>query len=438
MNKVDYYVLCMRTETYKLRDWVISAFCVVDPRPHITEVSYPYQLIYDPADPEALFFASPLENGQYESVKIEGSSATRALYHAKESLDLPANVLPLEHDAMNTTYGIILGNMYLLHYPFRNKFKFHNGVITKKFEDQLIDRFTDNVKPGEEEDPNKIYVREYALYGEAMGAIAGFDKIFASSGSVKALTVDPKVIALRDELIKKHKHELNDIRVQAMIEEAVVAADKASFKGDPAEDFLITGKSFNPTRKKQLIMIGGSAGFGEEGAGGNFIAKSLRDGWDVDDIPIHANEARSGSYNRGKDTALGGTEVKNGTRMAMNTKISEDFCGTKRGMPVTIAEYDKSMYYGLYVVGKDQPIVISKENVSEYIGKPIMVHSPIYCLSEGDAFCKTCIGDGWSKLPHGMSNVVTNIGDVLMYDRMKRMHGKALSTGEFFFMEHIS
>ncbi len=438
MNKRDYFLTCMRNETYQIRSWVISVFSVVNPRPHITEVKHPYEIIYDPTDKDALFFAQPKEGGGYVSVKIDGSQADKPLYGAKEGVDVPAGALPLRHEDMNTSYGIMLGNMYLLHYPFGDKFDFHNGVIKQSFEDQLTKLLTDDVPNQEDELPDRVYVREYLRYGEACGALAGFDRIFAASGSVKVLTIDPSVLALRDKLVNQYRDQLSDPRIQALIEEQVVAADKASFKGDPSEDFLISGKAFNPTRKKQLAMIGGSAGFGgADGGTASFIPSSLRDGWRVEDIPIHANEARAGSFFRGKETALGGSDVKVGTRMGMNSKIVEKFCGAKTGLPTIIEEYETSKYTGLYVVGKNGPILITESNVKNLIGKEVMIHSPTHCQSAGDAYCETCIGVTWSTLKNGVTNIITNIGDVYMYDKMKRMHGKALVMALFFFKSHI-
>jgi hypothetical protein len=438
VNKRDYFLTCMRNETYALRAWVISSFSVVNPRPHITEVTYPYEIIYDPTDKDALFFAQPTEAGGYTSIKIEGSKADQPLYRAKEGVDISAGSLPLRHDDMNTSYGIMLGNMYLLHYPFGTKFDFHNGVITQNFENHLTKLLTDDVTNIEDELPNRIYVREYMRYGEACGALGAYDRLFSASGSPKVLTIDPTVLALRDKLVNQYKDQLSDPRIQAMIEEQVVAADKASFKGDPAEDFLISGKSFNPTRKKLLAMIGGSAGFGgSEGGTASFIPTSLRDGWRVEDIPIHANEARAGSFYRGKETAMGGSDVKVGTRMGMNSKISEKFCGAKTGIPTTITKLDTFMYLGLYVVGKSGPILITDNNITDYVGKEIMIHSPTHCRTEGDGYCETCIGTTWSTLKNGVTNIITNIGDVFMYDKMKRMHGKALFTTTFHFLEHI-
>ena len=167
MNKRDYYLLCVNSKAYMERDWVISAFSVVGPRPHITEVTYPYQIIYDPVDPEGLFFAQP-EGAGYVSVRIDGVKHDQPLFGAKEGVDIVAGELPLQHDNINTSYGIILGNMYLLYFPFGNKFKFHNGVIGQDFENKLTGMLTNNIPGRVGELPNRIYVHEFEKYGERL------------------------------------------------------------------------------------------------------------------------------------------------------------------------------------------------------------------------------------------------------------------------------
>jgi hypothetical protein len=185
-------------------------------------------------------------------------------------------------------------------------------------------------------------------------------------------------------------------------------------------------------------MIGGSAGFGgADGGSASFIPSSLRDGWKVEDIPVHANEARAGSFFRGKETALGGTEVINATRMTMNTKLVDTFCGTTKGKVITITEEDKSKYVGLNIVGKQGPIPVSKDNIDKYVGTTVMIHSPQLCLTPGDAYCTTCVGKNWSLLKDGLSSAVSNIGDVLTNDKMKRMHGKAMKLTVFHFEKSI-
>lgn len=437
MKKRDYYLACIRNRIYAKRDWVISVFAVVDKRPTIPEATYAYQIVCDPADPDKLFAMMPTENGLVSTL-ITDSDMRLPLYVANEPLDIVDGEIQMPTGDINTTYGIILGNMYLLYTPFGNKFKFINGEIPENITDKIRDLLTDDVAPGVEERHDRIYVREYLKFGVACDRLSGFDTLFTFSGSPKLLTVDPGVLELRDKLIAENRDKLHDPRIQSEIEEQVVAADKASFKGDPAEKFLISGKSFNPTRKKRLIMIGGSAGFGgADGGKATFIPSSLRDGWKLDDIPSHVNDARAGSYFRGKETALGGTDVILATRMGMNTRIEEKFCGATTGLKIKISKEHYKKYYGLYLVNGSEPLLLTPENISQYEGKTVSRHSPAYCKVKGDAYCRYCIGDGWSLLRNGVNNVLSNIGDVFMNDRMKRMHGKALKTANYVFINFI-
>ena len=427
MLKLDYFLKVVNSETHKSRDWIISAFSIQRYVPQLSEVTYPWALIKDSSDEDKYFVAVPTEDG-YVSEKIEDSDINLPLFQAKEPCDIPANSLPLENEACNTTYGIILGNMFLLYYPFKNKFKFLNNMISSDMDFEISQRLVDNVANPKMEENDKIYVREYLAYGEACNFISSLDHLFASSGSLAAMSVSDDVIKLRDNLIKENKDNLHDRVVQAKIEEAVVAADKASFAGDEdAKDYLVSGKAFNPTRKKQLILIGGSSGFGDAGEA-SFIPTSLKDGWRKEDIAIHANEARAGSYFRGKETQFGGADVKVANRIMMNSRIEEEFCGTTRGKKTIIREKNKFMYIGLYLMTKQDPVLITKDNVNQLVDKEVYLYSPQYCMTAGASYCATCIGRTYSRLPNGIPSVVTNIYDIFMYDKMKRMHGKATNT----------
>lgn len=407
------------------RKWVLEVFCHVRKRPLLSEAEYTGQLISDPNETDSLFMAD-LENNK--AIKIDGLRIDKAPYFAKDRLLVKGGTIPLIHSDTQTTYGCILANMIVLVYPFGNNFEYSHKVFGGWFEDLLIERLTDNPPKGEEYKEGVIYVRDYIKFGEACAYLDTFGPIFASSGSVKVLTVDPSVIALRDKLIEENKDKLTDKTTLAVIEEKLVAADKATFVGDPAEDFLIKSKSFNPTRKKALIMIGGSSGFGTDGKI-DFIGTSLRDKWKVKDIPSHTNEARSGSFNRGKETQSGGYDVKIAYRMVMNLHVKEGFCNTTRGKPFTVTDKMKPDFLiGRFVQTTKGPVEITKEVFGSLVGKTIAVYSPQYCKSPKGSYCSICIGKRYSVSPTGLPSVVANIGDVFMYDKMGRMHGKALAT----------
>lgn len=427
MNKVEYFTLAMNEKLYMKRQWIIDAFCVIANRPTFTEAKYHGQLIVDPAKPDTIYWYNLSNPTAPEAVPIEGSSVKSALFGYKDTVNIKANTIPMINEDMNTTYGIILGNMILLYYPFKGKLPFSHKVIGGWIEDDILLKLKDNPKPGEQEDPNSIYVYELEKLGEACGFLSSLATVFTSSGSYGTVTVHPDVLKLRDKLIEENKDKLTDKTTLALIEEQLVKADKASFSNDKdAQDFLISGKAYNPTRKKMFTLIGGTSGFGQGGSI-DFINGSLRDKWKVEDIPLHADEARSGSYFRGKETQFGGADVKVAYRMTMSMSVSDDFCGTTKGKAFSILPDEKATkYLGRYVATANGPVEITKEVFEKLKGKTVQIYSPQFCKSPGSKLCPICVGKTYSALKFGIPSAVANIGDVFMYDKMKRMHGKPL------------
>lgn len=426
MEKSSYYCLVMKSETHRLRDWVLSAFSVVRTRPRLSDVTYPYQIITDPKNPEALFFANPVDDG-FDSVEIEGTVLNEVPFRAKEALDIVEGNIPLTTGNIKTTYGRILQNMFLLFYPFGTKLGYINGPITTKFEEQIPALLEDNI-PMEQRKGDRIYVDEYIRFMEAVDALTTYDHLFVSSGSAAILVVADEVLTLREQLIAANKDNLNDKTIEAKITEQLVEADKASFKGDEdSTDFLITGKSFNPTRKKQLIMMGGSGGFGST-TPTTFVGSSLADGWKKEHIHLHGNEARAGSYFRGKETQHGGADTKDANRIMMNAGIVADYCGTSVGKSTFHLKENTSKYIGLYAVNGTNPTLITKDNIGALASKDFQVHSPMYCKAPKPGYCRVCLGKTYSLLERGVGSAVTNIYDVYMYDKMGRMHGVQLVT----------
>lgn len=426
MKKRDYFLELMRVDRHRYRHWLINAFSQLRQRPQLSEVTYAYQLIEDPAYPDKLCYAKEVD-GKYVVEVIEDSSNSRPLFAAKEPLDIVEGELPLRTGSINTTYGIILQNMLLIHYAFGTKLSFINAKLNTKFEDQIPELLTDNA-PLAQRKPDRIYVDEYLRFIEAAEYATTLDHLFVSSGSENILVISDNVINLKKHLLEKHKDELNDITVEAQITDKLVAADKESFKDDEdARDFLITGKSYNPTRKKQLAMIGSAGAFGPD-TKTTFVGDSLNDGWRKDQIHLHANEARAGSYFRGKETQEGGAGAKESNRITMNTRVSMDYCGTPKGKPTYHADINARKYIGLYAVNGKEPMLITESNIGQVVAKKLAVHSPQYCKAQKPNYCSVCVGKQYSQLKNGLGSAVTNVYDVYMYDKMKRMHGVTLVT----------
>jgi hypothetical protein len=201
--------------------------------------------------------------------------------------------------------------------------------------------------------------------------------------------------------------------------------DKEYMKGDRGNDFLIdTGKSFGIVRARRFGMIGGQKGL----TAGDFdiVQNSLDEGWDLSSFVAMNNSSRSGSYDRGADTQLGGESVKWLLRASSNINIlvNQD-CGTKLGMPQLITD-DKHNTIGFSVVTEQGAVELTHDNYGEYLGKRVMIRSPMFCTAKYTDICGICAGPRLAAAPTGASNAISQLGNTFMRLKLKSMHGKEL------------
>jgi len=179
-----------------------------------------------------------------------------------------------ENDPLETTLGRLVLNYTILAEPFGNTIPYLNQVWNISRIEELF--IFENLKS------KKISVENLKHYSRNLHFIGHFTELAVPSLTERALTVDPKIIARRDELLKEHAEEIangNSI-IMHKIESELVAMDIASIKGDPSTKFYDKdSKSYEIHRKMMLITGGMIPKFGEKGY--SFIANSLEEGWDV-------------------------------------------------------------------------------------------------------------------------------------------------------------
>jgi hypothetical protein len=219
---------------------------------------------------------------------------------------------------------------------------------------------------------------------------------------------------------------LDDAATIALMDKEIIEFD-AKWRGDdPGNNFLIGKKSLN-SRKKKVLMYGG-----EKGADGNanrmvLIKNSLDEGWDINAFSAMNDTLRMGSFARGAETMLGGVEVKWMLRASSNMNVTSDDCGSKVGIPRYVTEKNMKKLVGFNLVGKDKPIPLtSEEEAGKYLGKLVMVRSPMYCNLDRTDYCKACIGKRLSDTPFALSSAVSAYGSAFLSLFMSAAHSKAL------------
>lgn len=418
MDKRDFFLKALAAGSYRYKRWVLEAFSTTQQK---DVGNFPYALLRK--EDGSYWFHNPENDNALETIGTFPEN--EAPFHFREELVLAANTLPNQKRSITTTYGNVLANQIVLVHAFGDKVDYIEGRMSVAAIEKMIqDKIRDTPAPGEPRDPKFIYVDEYKRFNDAVLSLAGYTTLCVPTATERSLTTDPQIAVRRKELMEQYKDQLNDPVIQARIDAELIAMDRAWLKGDPSEGFFIKSKSYEIVRKKTHLLQGAESGFGKTG---ELIDKPLSEGWTPDNLPAMANALRSGSFNRGAQTALGGEAAKFNYRIFQNTTINEEDCGSKIGLPVLLDEQNSRFYISSSIISGEKTIELTDENIQQYIGKTVQMRSPGFCQSKGTNFCKVCVGQAIAKTPTALSTYAADIGSIFLGLFLKSMHGKALT-----------
>lgn len=424
MKKLDYFLEALNAGLYKKKEWVISAFSIV--KGEVKAMRYPYELV---STDDGHFFYKDSDT----LVKLVDAEPKNPAFRFKDKIDLKAGAIKNLTKDVTTTYGNLLFNQSVLVHAFGDKLDYMEGEVkVSRIEKLIAPRLTDNPPKGSTDplDPSKIYVFELIKYTDAIFALSGYTQLCVPSATPMTMITDPKIRETRNKLLEKHKDKLNDPATIAAIEKELVDMDRAWIAKDPDKGFYIKDKSFDVARKRMYIIHGGEQGFGD-GTTLDLVKNSLEEGWDTNKMPSMVNSLREGSYNRGKQTALGGEAVKFLGRVFQNTAIVEDDCGSVLGLTHPIDEGNYKDYIGFYQLKNGQSYELTEEELKKSIGKTLNMRSPLYCRTPRTGFCVKCMGKPNALNPTSLGLLAADVGSTFLYLFMKAMHGKKLSTVKY-------
>lgn len=117
----------------------------------------------------------------------------------------------------------------------------------------------------------------------------------------------------------------------------------------------------------------------------NSLVKSLN----KDEFFTAAYGSRKGIVDRALNTAEPGYLLRQLCIANSSIVLGENDCGTKDGFKIKITETNYKKFYGRYTVKNE---LLTPENIKNYIGKEIVIRSPMYCESKNNTICKKCFG----------------------------------------------
>jgi len=424
MHKREIYFAAMRDNAHLKKAWVISAFSVS--RPGKRAVPVPWSFIYEK---DRTLVLVPDEAGKLREELVEGVTPLVPVYSAMEPVELFAGDVPNLFEDVRTTYGDVLFNWRVLVYAFGSRFDYRVGPIKiGDIESEIAERLKDDPLPGETEDESAIYVRDYVKFGTAITDLAAFTQLFVPTPTARTYRQDPEILQERTRLLEENKDQLHNPVTVAAIQNKLVDMAREKLKGDPAEGFMLSKKTWNTAYKRMFLIHGPEAGF-DEGGDAELVVNSLNEGWDLKKLPAMINSLRAGSYYRGKLTALGGESVKFYMRVFQNTRISEHDCGSTIGLFKKVLSHNRNDHVGSYYIDKDgKPELVTYENIGSLVGQRLEFRSPMYCWTANSDFCEVCMGKHNSERPDGLSSAASQIGSTHMDIMMGSAHAKEIQS----------
>lgn len=436
MNKETYFLIALNRGACLKREWVNSLFSIVTTETH--GPIFDYQIKTQGEDKLACFVdpdkadkglsfieVGPDNNALLISIK------DKPLFQFNEKITIKEGYIqnyvgpPIE-----TTYGRLLVNQLCLVIPFGTLFPFVNGPFNlKEIEQQINVRLIDDDDQLEQPPEGKIFVKQYLTFCDNALSLSGYNHLCVTSVSAKSLLAHPDAVRVREQLVEQNKEHLSDPVVVAKIGDALEQLDREWLKGDATANYykVKDKKLYGAVRKKMYYHFGGESPF-QEGTKVEYIEKSLAEGIDIEHLPAMVNSLRYGSYNRGKQTQLGGESTKTIYRMLGTIRIAEEDCGTQLGIPMKITKTNKQQFIGAGIIENGMTLLLDHTNIDQYVGKQPIVRGPLTCKTAGRNVCSVCIGKQFSEQPEGLAAAAAGVGGIFLTSFLKGFHSKTLAT----------
>lgn len=321
---------------------------------------------------------------------------------------------------IETTYGALLVNLLMVWYPYEGQVEYRNkqSLLTPKSLNKLAaDRFR--------ADPSTI--ENHKRFEAASNMWPALSQIAVPSATRKSILPNKAIWKRRDELVKKHEHELTNPAVIAKIQKELADMDRAALADDPSSGFNIKGKSYDVTRLQMYGMYGAEPDFVDP-TKLHVITKSLSEEWGPEDMQVMINTSRAGIHSRGALTALGGAKAKDTMRFFQTAKKTELDCGDTIGMTVKVAPFMRDILVGRNIVGGS---AIKDSDFEGLIGKTVKIRTPARCRVTNSGYCSKCLGTKVDQSEIGLGAMASTATSTFLDVFMAAAHATAIKTTRY-------
>lgn len=423
------------TKPYNRKAWLISLLAITNEGPDAYRADpYPYRIVRTPSSISFLDTDGAL-------IRIDDAKPTDPLFAVRDLLNVDETWTSLVKDKTETTVGRLLTNIILLQDIFGDKIPYVNSKFkVDDIEKFIASRMVPTPPTGQPRKQDVIYIDEYLTFIDRLQYIASLASITNYAATPKNITSPPGIKAYREQLLKEYGDTLSDPVKLVEFETKLKQYSEDYFKDDPSNGAFFSGKVKDIGYRRMFLNFGTDPQMVQT-AMVKPIDQPLSEGWslDPDDFAAAINGLRAGSYARGKETVNGGVMSKIILRAMSAYTITKDDCGTKKGLPRTFTKSDIALLVSRYILqGNKWVLIETPDQATPYIGKEVIMRSPIYCLSKGDSFCRICAGEKLALLPNGLSLAAIEVSSIVMGAAMAAKHGKVISSAHFDYTKHFS
>jgi hypothetical protein len=340
-------------------------------------------------------------------------------------------------ETVTTTVGRYIFNLFAFPECYLKKHGYYNQPLTSDnlggIEKQMAQMILND----------EMTTKEYASYMDHAEWIAMNMSYYITPSLTKATILPiPEVIKRRDELFAKYQDAINnhDVDIAKKIESELMAmaTQKLEDEGDPSYDNYKCGVFKMPVAyKKGMIMIGAIENPQTKQL--DILKSNYTDGLSTQDYDKAAQLTVIGGYSRGVKTRTYGYETKKYNSALQNEVVEEPDldddessvdmgdtvdnidCGTTKCLEITIPKELKQMFLYRFVNDHGKLVELTPDVIDQYIGKPVLLRSPMYC--KGENICEHCAGTLFKRMQ--MKNVglmASNLTGKLLNMSMKSMH----------------
>ncbi|PTU25906.1 hypothetical protein Goe21_02840 [Bacillus phage vB_BsuM-Goe21] len=349
---------------------------------------------------------------------------TKAMFKPNDIFVLPKGRL-YNDKSMTTTVGRYIFNLFMLSPKIIQLVGYQNI----SFDDGNIGGLENTLSEYLIED--KITVQEFADYIDKLQWL-GFitAKFLNASLTYDLLEIPKETDALKKKLIQEHKKALEsgDLIAINKIEKQLVADAKGRVSDIPDYQIYASGArgSFGNNYKNTTLLRGAIKNLANPDQV-HISDASLMEGIPPEEIQYYSDIITQASYSRAVGTREGGYESKKLSAAFQNIVLDDEGsdCHTKKTVTVELNKGNANMFMYRYIVENNKLVLLTSDNINNYIGKIVNVRSPLYCLSK--QYCSKCAGELYYRLGIRNVGIISNrIGTSLLNASLKAFHDMTL------------